>query len=129
MTVVSVDSYDGTVMRGRLSNPFFGDTERVFCSTMDFLHLMNGMFDEMQFPQSFEKCRTFDGAAPTTEHEQCAMDQHKGRLATFSVRIMYRQNASWQGTVKWNERKTEEGFRSVLELLMLMHSALCTTQN
>lgn len=125
MTVVSVDSYDGCVMRGRLSNPFFGDTEPVFNSTMEFLRLMDNMLNDMQFPQPFEQRRTFDDTSDSIQSEQYAVEEHKGALATFSIRILYRQNASWQGTVKWNERRAEEGFRSVLELLMFMNSALC----
>jgi hypothetical protein len=45
-------------------------------------------------------------------------------LSTFAVRVMFRQNASWQGSVTWVEGKREEQFRSVLELLLLVKSAL-----
>ncbi|MBQ2819515.1 MAG: hypothetical protein IKM67_05230 [Clostridia bacterium] len=48
----------------------------------------------------------------------------KGRLATFSIRLMFRQNASWQGSVSWLEGSSEETFRSALELIFLMKSAL-----
>jgi hypothetical protein len=48
----------------------------------------------------------------------------EGKLATFSLRILFRQNASWQGSITWCEGRSEESFRSVLELLMLMNSAL-----
>jgi hypothetical protein len=40
------------------------------------------------------------------------------------VRVLFRQNASWQGSLTWLEEGKEESFRSVLELLLLMHSAL-----
>ena len=50
-------------------------------------------------------------------------EPHTGKIATFSVRVIFRQNASWQGSVTWLEEKTEENFRSVLELVLLMHSA------
>ena len=36
------------------------------------------------------------------------------------MRIMFRQNSSWQGTVTWVDGKMEESFRSVLELIILM---------
>ncbi|MBQ6876068.1 MAG: hypothetical protein IJN46_07520 [Lachnospiraceae bacterium] len=51
----------------------------------------------------------------------------KGIKATFSVQILFRQNASWQGSVLWVERKIEESFRSVLELLLLIDNALSST--
>ena len=47
-----------------------------------------------------------------------------GKLATFYVRILFRQNASWQGSVAWLEGGSEQRFRSVLELLLLLDSAL-----
>jgi hypothetical protein len=40
------------------------------------------------------------------------------------VRVLFRQNASWQGSVTWMEGRQEESFRSALELLLLMKSAL-----
>ena len=39
------------------------------------------------------------------------------------MRVIFRQNASWQGSVTWLEEEKEENFRSVLELVLLMHSA------
>ena len=47
-----------------------------------------------------------------------------GKLATFAVKILFRQNAGWQGLIKWCEGNCEESFRSVLEMLLLMNSAL-----
>lgn len=43
---------------------------------------------------------------------------------TFIVNVKYRQNATWQGTVTWVEEKQKASFRSVLELLKLMDSAI-----
>ena len=51
-------------------------------------------------------------------------DNQQGRAATFALRVLFRQNASWQGSVSWMEGNREESFRSVLELLFLMNSAL-----
>lgn len=44
--------------------------------------------------------------------------------ATFIVKVKCNQNATWQGTVTWVEEKVEESFRSTLELIRLMDSAL-----
>ena len=51
-------------------------------------------------------------------------DPRRGALATFRLRILFRQNSSWQGFVSWVEGRQEESFRSTLELLMLLDSAL-----
>ena len=53
-----------------------------------------------------------------------AAKQKNGKVATFFIRVLFRQNASWQGSVFWHEGKQEERFRSVLELLLLINSAL-----
>ncbi|NLW65775.1 MAG: hypothetical protein GXY26_06040, partial [Clostridiales bacterium] len=38
----------------------------------------------------------------------------------------FRQNASWQGVITWAEDRREESFRSALELVFLMDSALAS---
>jgi len=48
----------------------------------------------------------------------------RGAKATFELKILFRQHTSWQGTVVWREKKTEHSFRSVLELVLLLDSAL-----
>ena len=43
---------------------------------------------------------------------------------TFVIKVMNTQNATWQGTVTWTDGKRTEPFRSALELIKLMDSAL-----
>jgi hypothetical protein len=47
-----------------------------------------------------------------------------GKKGTFVVQILNQQNATWQGTVNWMEEKETQPFRSLLELIRLMDSAL-----
>ena len=58
------------------------------------------------------------------------MDEAKGcsiEISTsFLVRIKYRQNTSWQGTVQWLDGKQTRWFRSCLELVMLIEEALAS---
>ena len=44
-------------------------------------------------------------------------ESRKGNKATFILNINFRQNASWQGTVRWVEKKQLFKFRSALELI------------
>lgn len=46
--------------------------------------------------------------------------------ASFLIRIQYRQNASWQGTIQWLDQKKTKKFRSELELMMLINEATQT---
>lgn len=45
---------------------------------------------------------------------------------SFLVRIKYRQNTSWQGTIQWLGGKQTRHFRSCLELVMLIEEALAS---
>ena len=43
---------------------------------------------------------------------------------TFVIEVIDQQNASWQGTVNWVNKGKKENFRSALELIRLIDSAL-----
>lgn len=43
---------------------------------------------------------------------------------TFLVKILNKQNATWQGTVTWVEEQQVQNFRSALELLKLIDGAI-----
>jgi hypothetical protein len=47
---------------------------------------------------------------------------------SFLVKIQYRQNTSWQGTIQWLEGKKSKHFRSFLEMMMLIHGALTASE-
>ena len=52
------------------------------------------------------------------------MSDSTKKTETFILNIYNRQNATWQGSVTWVERKEKQQFRSALELLKLIESAL-----
>ena len=120
-TVICVNSYTDGVPTGQYSNPFCG--ARSFYGLTQLLSGIEEMLNQMKFPQSFTTARKFGDVEPfsvETPEEQA----QSGAMATFAVRVLFRQNASWQGTVRWLEGDKEEQFRSALELILLMDSAL-----
>lgn len=123
-TAVCVDSYADGVLCGRFYNPALSGGQE-FRSMMQFLLGMEQLLDGMNFPQPFMETRSF-GTFPAEENVSAAAEPEaqQGKLATFSVRVIFRQNASWQGSVLWLEGRREESFRSALELVLLMNSAL-----
>lgn len=128
-TVVCVDSYDRGVLAGRFFNPSSPEGQQ-FDSLSQFLLQMEELFDGIQLPQSFTAVRAFsDPPASKGTRAPAQTPGREGALCTFAVRILFRQNASWQGSVIWLEEKREESFRSALELVLLMDSALKTAQN
>ncbi len=125
-TVVCIDNYEDQILCGRFYNAFQQEGVR-FNGLMDFLLRMEHMLDGMDFPQAFSAVRSF--AIPV---EPATTDPPEERLplgaqATFEVKILFRQNTSWQGCLTWLETGQEASFRSVLELVILMDSALTDT--
>lgn len=54
------------------------------------------------------------------------MKNQKMENQNFVVTVRSQENHTWQGTVSWVEGKRQENFRSVLELLKLIDSAMTT---
>lgn len=124
-TIICIDRYENKVPIGRLYHAS-SETGTAFHGTMNLLLSLESMLEEMKGPQSFSNRRTFRTSEERVISSVTAETVREGKMATFALRILFRQNASWQGSVFWYDGKQEESFRSVLELLMLMDSALST---
>lgn len=122
VTTVCVDHYHRGAVSGRLYHSYLPDGAE-FASLLEFFREMEDLLDEMSFPQSFTAVRSFSEPPPRLEKPPGPAVQ-EGRCGTFLLRILFRQNASWQGSVTWLEGHREESFRSALELSLLMDSAL-----
>ena len=122
-TVVCVDSFEQGVLSGRLYNPYLSEG-KAFRSLMEFLRTMEELLDGMNCPQPFTSSRSFQKPQQEKRSGPPEGEPQEGKLGTFAVRVIFRQNSSWQGSVCWLERNVEESFRSALELLLLMDSAL-----
>ena len=46
---------------------------------------------------------------------------------TFVIKVLFRQNATWQGSIQWLEGKQTRQFRSEFEMLKLMDEAMQLT--
>lgn len=122
-TVICVDSFDRGALAGRLCHPAL-EEGATFSGALELLRKMDAMLNALEFPQSFTARRSFQPPEGWTIGKSDAGSLRRGELATFAVRIMFRRNASWQGGVTWLEGDQKENFRSVLELLLLIDSAL-----
>lgn len=120
--LVCVDEYEAGNFSGRLNNSGL-EVELKFSGVMQLLIEIDRLLDEQKFPQSFETKREFAGGG-ASEKRRIATDRQDGAVATFAVKVLFRQNASWQGTISWLDGGSEESFRSVLEMLFLINSAL-----
>ena len=85
---------------------------------------MQALMDELQSPQAYTAIRSFTDMLQQHEEGETSGICRRGALATFELQILFRQHSSWQGVLIWREKKLEQSFRSVLELICLMDSAL-----
>ena len=122
VTLVYVDSYQDGVFKGRFSNPYLENPEQ-FTSLSDFLVKFECLLDAMRLPQSFAEPRTFRNAPMTIQNDP-QVRLLAGRKATFALSVRFRQHNSWQGYVTWLDKGQRQNFRSVLELILLLDSAL-----
>lgn len=120
--LVCVDAYENGALRGRFYN-FLQEAEE-FSSLSQLLIRVEALLDDQRTPQSYTTHRTFASVMDQLEEGQRPAATGKGAAATFELKILFRQNASWQGTIEWKEGRQEQSFRSVLELIHLMDSAL-----
>ena len=124
---VCIDDYDNGILRGRFYNAYYEVCS--FESLSQFLIRMESLLEESQTPQAYTAHRTFSAILRPDEEEAFPAATRKGAKATFELQVLFRQHSSWQGVVIWRERKMEQSFRSVLELVMLMDSALRTVND
>lgn len=120
-SLICVDSYHQGVLKGRFYGPLL-EGER-FESLSQFLVKTEQLLNDLGQPQSYTSTRSFAESfpdCPTTT----GLHLLRGKSATFEMRILYRQHTSWQGILFWREQDVEKPFRSVLELVLLMDSAL-----
>ena len=120
--LVCIDAYDDGILRGRIYSPA-GEPE-TFASLSQFLIRMEQLLEKQQTPQSYTVPRRFaDVPGMETAPGGCEAFR-RGEKATFELQILFRQHTSWQGVLLWREENLEHSFRSVLELILLLDSAL-----
>ena len=126
-TIICIDEYSDKVPVGRIYNAYYEDGVS-FHGVIELLLIIDGMLEEMNWPQAYSTRRLFRTPEEAHAPERTAVDTKEGKAGTFALRILFRQNASWQGSITWHAGRQEESFRSVFEMLLLIDSAL-TAEN
>lgn len=108
--------------------------EASFSDVGGLLLQIEGVLDAQNSPQAFQKGRTFLAGRSQSPHAARCLEEGmsaetvqaaRGRLATFSLQIITRRNATWQGTVDWLDGTSPQPFSSALELIKEIDSRLC----
>ncbi len=102
---------------------------RPFRSLWELLAWIERDIDANGYPQKMFKYRTWGrGATPMPENETLEVnptpEAGETGSTTFIVQVLCRQNATWQGTIQWVDRRQTLTFRSEFEMLRLMDEAV-----
>lgn len=126
VTVVKIFSYEKKNPIGLLVNSYFG-RDVYFDSTIQLLHLIDEIQDGLSFPQKSMVLRALtdkSSAAYASKDDLGLVFKGINPIASFKVSVIFRQNASWQGSVVWLDKNLQTEFRSALELLYMIDAVL-----
>lgn len=126
-SIIRIHSYRDKNPEGTFYNLYYGK-EIAFGNLTRLLLLMEDMMDSMDSPQASIQSRRFGKVPKQMEwasiEEQLLLRPDQEAIATFKVKVLFRRGASWQGKLTWTDNQEEVAFRSTLELIQLMDSAL-----
>jgi cytochrome c1 len=138
---VFVDELNNDAFRGRVYHIATSRLES-FSGIFDFLRKVEQFYDEYAFPQATHEYRSFgkvskpvgvsfsnDDNSNAEEHKDVNGKDNEIKIepsakGTFIIKVLYRQNATWQGNIQWVEGKKTQYFRSDLEMLKLIDEAI-----
>lgn len=135
-----MDSYKEAQQEGRLYHQYTSEAVP-FWSLIEAFGQMEKLYDDLVFPQSATRIRSFGEEYRADEMPEYSrkevekmesfekVTEHRGKDATFLIRVQYRQNSSWQGEITWIDGQKKKYFRSALELVHLIDSALGGNDN
>lgn len=133
--MVYVDSADSGILSGMFFNDYM-DKPANFCDLTQLFLLMDSWSNKMNCPKEYfepryfvkeeeeKKSRQAEEIKPLSAFQKRRNTRECGNLATFKIDILFRQNASWQGNISWQEKRSQVSYRSLLELMRIIVSAV-----
>lgn len=103
-----------------------------FRSLLELISLLHDRLEEIGMPVADVELRSWPRLHLALEKkEESSMDDRPDGInetrvgdSAFLVRIIFRQNATWMGEIHWLNGERKIYFRSLMEMIMLMHEAL-----
>ncbi len=123
--LVELNSFGDASFRGRLYSPYLGKGAD-FSSFVEMTEIMDKIFDFWAYPAAITpyhqpKAKRKKKEAPAVDPDALlhdgAVDENGERV--FSVHVLFRRNADWQGKLTPPHSKEEVRFQSTLQMLRL----------
>jgi len=110
----------GDGFRGFAEHSATGQVFR-FDNIPEMFRVHEQLFNSLHYPESAGVPRggQSGGRGDALEPVYTKKDVSLPGEPVFALRVLYRQYASWQGTLRWIPGRTTSTFRSTLELLLL----------
>jgi hypothetical protein len=134
-SLICVNGIESADISGLLYNPYLpGPVD--FFQIADVIRILEVFFNNIRYPQATFSERSFleekaeqpqGRPAPVVLHRYMPEEEFEkkaGRIATFEIQVLYRKNASWQGTFRWREKDSDGYFNSALEMIRRIDSAI-----
>ncbi|MEY8356514.1 hypothetical protein AALB39_24625 [Lachnospiraceae bacterium 54-53] len=122
---VSIDSYDSGRVIGNYQN-IPSETVEKFYFPVDLAGTL-GHFMEIGISDN-DAMKYGINYGQLISSEACSLCRRGGQMASFSIKIMFRQYSTWQGIIYWREGRVQQAFRSFKEMLYMIASALESTE-
>lgn len=129
-------NFQNSVLRICVDSPLRGEIRAVglpaplpFADGGSLVLRIEEILDRRNYPQAFQRSRRFAPAHPAPAAEGEAAERGftleevtaaSGRAGAFSVHVVSRQSATWQGSVDWLDGTPPTPFSSDLEFLRLV---------
>lgn len=118
---IAVDSFEGGLLTGSVQNAFLYYLED-FTGTIALADAMGRITGTGGLKESDLAGQSED--IKIIPNDMWAAYREGGKESTFLIRILFRQHSTWQGVIYWRENGEKQAFRSFMELILLMVSAL-----
>lgn len=135
--IASITSYENEQLCGTLDSIYFKEP-LIFNSLVDMIEMMETTYDALGFPDKAFLPRTFKKAQERIRKREDNLEKllarHAGgvagdanaggAIATFEIFVGFRNNAEWQGKLRWADRDVTKEFASIVELVRLIDEAV-----
>ena len=118
---IAVDSFEGGLLTGSVQNAFLNYLED-FTGTIALADAM-GHFIGLGSLKEDDSGGQGDDIRIIPD-KMWSVYREGGKEATFLIKILFREHSTWQGVIRWRETGEKQAFRSFMELVLLMASAL-----